>query len=65
MGKVTVVWLLASVEALVQGEEPKKFIKSFRVGRRAFLAQRLLLMVMDGSYTGTMVREALLPSQKS
>jgi hypothetical protein len=40
MGKVTVVWLLASVEALVQGEE--KFIKSFRVGRRAFLAQRLL-----------------------
>jgi hypothetical protein len=34
-GKVTVEWLLASVEALFQGEWPKDFIKSSRVGCRA------------------------------
>lgn len=40
MGNLTVKWLLASMEALVLGEAPKEFIKSHRVGSRAFLAQR-------------------------
>jgi hypothetical protein len=35
MGKVTVEWLLASVEALFQGEGPNEFINSSTVGCRA------------------------------
>jgi hypothetical protein len=42
MGKLTMEWLLANVEALVRGEAPKEFIKSHRFSSRAFLAQRCM-----------------------
>jgi hypothetical protein len=44
MGKVSVEWLLATmeVEALVQGEGLKEFFKYSRVSSKAFLAQRCL-----------------------
>lgn len=33
-------WLLATVEALTQGEGLKEFVKSTRVDNKAFIAQR-------------------------
>jgi hypothetical protein len=38
LGKV-IVWLSATMEALIQGEELREFEKSSRVGSRAFIAQ--------------------------
>lgn len=38
LGKVSVVWLVATVEALVQGEGLTEFVKSSRVGSVAFIA---------------------------
>lgn len=40
LGKVNVVWLSAIMEALIQGEGLRDFVKSSRVGNRVFIAQR-------------------------
>jgi hypothetical protein len=40
LGKVTVSWLLATFEALQQAEGLKEFVKSSRVGNKAFIVWR-------------------------
>jgi hypothetical protein len=40
MGKVSLAWLLATEEALTQGEGLKEFVKSSKVCNKAFIAQR-------------------------
>jgi hypothetical protein len=40
LGKVSVAWLLTTVEALTQWEGLKEFVKSSRVGNKAFIALR-------------------------
>lgn len=62
IGKVSVEWLLATVEveALVQGEGLKDFFKYSRVGSKSFLVQRclnnhgrfLVLEYRDGGWRG-------------
>jgi hypothetical protein len=42
LGKVTVIWLLATMEALRLAEGSKAFVKSSRVGSKAFIAKRCL-----------------------
>lgn len=38
LGKVSVIWLLATMEALSQVEGLKEFVKSSKVGNKAFIA---------------------------
>ena len=39
LGKVSVIWLLATMDALPQVEGLKEFLKSSSVGNEAFIAQ--------------------------
>lgn len=38
MGEVSVIWLLATMEALLQAKGSKEFVKSSRVCSKAFIA---------------------------
>jgi hypothetical protein len=42
LGKVSVIWLLATMEALYLAGGSKVFVKSSRVGSKAFIAKRYL-----------------------
>lgn len=40
LGKLCVVWLKSTVEALVRNPKVTEFIKSFREGNKAFIIQK-------------------------
>jgi hypothetical protein len=38
--KVSVAWLLGTMESLLQGDVPKDFMKSSKVGNKVFITKR-------------------------
>lgn len=43
LGKVSVIWLLATMEALCLAKGSKEFVKSSRVGSKSLIAKRWLI----------------------